>query len=272
MAETPIGLDFISALGMPPADYVRMAAKLGFAEVSLAPRPITANPHDYPAWSLPDDPALVREVKEALTDTGLRVSSGEGCFLMEQLPADAHAATLDIFAGLGTRTVSVVVLDPDASRGIEQAARLVELASARGMNSAVEFIPGTIIGGLPAALRLVEQVGSKSLGVVIDTMHLFRSGAGVAELAALDPALVAQVQLCDVPLANDAMEYGHEAGHERLAPGEGELPLAEVAAAIPQGVPVSLEVPMLSKAQAGIGPEERLAPALTATRALLARG
>ena len=72
-----------------------------------------------------------------------------------------------------------------------------------------------------------------------------------------------------MPLVNDTMEYGHEAGHERLAPGEGELPLAEVVAAIPHGTPVSLEAPMLSKAQAGIGPEERLAPALAATRALL---
>ena len=175
MAEIPIGLDFISALGMPPVDYIRMAAKLGFAEVSLAPRPITANPHGYPAWSLPEDAALVREVKAALADTGLRVSSGEGCFLMEQLPADTHAATLDIFADLGTRMVSVVVLDPETSRGMEQAARLIELASERGMNSAVEFIPGTIIGDLAAALALIEQVGSNSFGVVIDTMHLFRA-------------------------------------------------------------------------------------------------
>lgn len=268
MADTPIGLDFISALGMPPVDYIRMAAKLGFAEVSLGPRPITTNPHGYPAWSLTDDAGLRREVKAALADTDLGVSSGEGCFLMEHLPADAHAATLDIFADLGTRTISVVVLDPDAARGAEQAARLVELASVRGMKGAVEFIPGTAVGDLPAAVALVDTVGSDRLGVVIDTMHLFRSGAGVANFAALDPALVAQVQLCDVPLINDAMDYGQEAGHERLSPGEGELPLADFVAAIPAGVPVSLEVPMLSKATAGIGPEERLAPALAATRAL----
>ena len=100
-------------------------------------------------------------------------------------------------------------------------------------------------------------------------MHLFRSGSTAAHLAAIDPALIAHVQICDTPWTNPAMSYGVEALHHRLPPGEGELPLAEALAVLPKDVVVILELPMLSRAEAGEGPRERLAGAVATTRAML---
>ena len=65
-------------------------------------------------------------------------------------------------------------------------------------------------------------------------------------------------------------DYGDEARHERLSPGDGDLPLADFLAALPWDRIVGLEVPMLGKAMAGIGAKERLAPAIAAARNLLA--
>ena len=53
--------------------------------------------------------------------------------------------------------------------------------------------------------------------------------------------------------------------------GSGELPLAEILSSLPRDVVVSLEVPMLAKASAGIGPRERLLPCVDAARRLLAQ-
>ncbi len=105
--------------------------------------------------------------------------------------------------------------------------------------------------------------------MVIDVMHLFRSGSTAANLATIDPALIAHVQNCDAPWTSPAMSYGAEALHHRLPPGDGELPLAEVLAVLPRDVVVSLELPMLSRAEAGQGPRERLAGAVATTRAML---
>jgi hypothetical protein len=38
---------------------------------------------------------------------------------------------------------------------------------------------------------------------------------------------------------------------------------------LPKHVPIGLEVPMLAPAEAGVGPRERLAPAVAAAKALL---
>ena len=71
-------------------------------------------------------------------------------------------------------------------------------------------------------------------------------------------AMIAYVQLCDVPMPAQTGDYGEEARHERCCPGEGDLPLAEFLAALPADITIGLEVPMISKAAAGIGVREAL--------------
>jgi sugar phosphate isomerase/epimerase len=78
--------------------------------------------------------------------------------------------------------------------------------------------------------------------LLLDAMHVYRSGATTADVAALDPAMVAYVQLCDVPMPPQTADYGEEARHERRCPGEGDLPLAEFLGALPPEVTIGLEV------------------------------
>ena len=63
--------------------------------------------------------------------------------------------------------------------------------------------------------------------------------------------------------------YMEEAMFERMVPGQGELPLQAILAAVPADVIVGLEVPLRSQAESGIGPEARLRPCVAAARALL---
>jgi hypothetical protein len=51
----------------------------------------------------------------------------------------------------------------------------------------------------------------------------------------------------------------------------GELPLLDVLAVLPREIIVGLEVPMRGRAEAGIGPHERLSGCVNATRGLLKR-
>ena len=57
----------------------------------------------------------------------------------------------------------------------------------------------------------------------------------------------------------------------RKVPGHGELPLLDILRAVPRDCVVGLEIPMLAQAEAGIGPLDRLGPAVAATRELLAQ-
>ncbi|MBB5686777.1 sugar phosphate isomerase/epimerase family protein [Sphingobium boeckii] len=267
-----IGIDFLSVLGMPPVAFIAMVRSLGCSRITLGLAPMTANPHDYPAWSLRTDPQLRRDTMSALADHDVAVALAEGCFLMPSRPAASFAADLDIMASLGIGRISIVSLDSEGERAMDEVAALVHLAAERGISSAIEFLPGRALGTLADALATLAHVARPDAGIVIDMMHVFRSGETVAQLAALDPALVSHIQLCDIPLVNDELTYAEESLHERLIPGQGELPLAPALEALPRNVTVGLEIPMLSQARAGVGPRDRLQPAIEAAQLLLAGG
>jgi sugar phosphate isomerase/epimerase len=143
------------------------------------------------------------------------------------------------------------------------------MAAARGMSTTVEFAPSLTLKTLDAALDAVRQVGRPDFGLLIDTMHLIRAGNTAADLAAVDPSLIRHVQLSDNTIRQRGAVY-REDTIDRMVPGEGELPLGEILAAVPHGVPVGLEVPMLSRALAGESTEDSARRCVQGARALLA--
>jgi hypothetical protein len=65
--------------------------------------------------------------------------------------------------------------------------------------------------------------------------------------------------------------YAEEAMYERMTPGEGELPLLDMLAALPQDRVVGLEIPMRASAEAGVSAYDRLLPCVNSARSLLAQ-
>ncbi|MDG2002396.1 MAG: TIM barrel protein [Novosphingobium sp.] len=274
-----LGIEFISAMGMPPGDFVRLAADLGVSQVSLSPRPITDNPHGYPTWDLTTDPALVRRTKAALEANSVRLGQAEGFLIMPGMEIADNEAMLDIMVELSAPAVNSVAIEPDRARALDQFALLAQMAEKRGILAMVEFMPMMVApGNITEALEFVAESGAANGRVLIDAMHFYRSGSDTAELATIDQSRIGYIQLCDVPMQQATgepseaamMAYGEEARHGRLCPGDGNLPLGDFLAALPRDLTVGLEVPMLEKAKAGISPEEVLRPCVEAARKLLA--
>jgi sugar phosphate isomerase/epimerase len=279
-----LGIEKLSVFGLPPVAFVHLAADLGCAHISMglgypfsigsgstvSSAPVT-NPHGYPPFSLVGDLPLRREMKAAMHDRGVAVSLAEGLLVLPGVEARDRASNLDMFAEIGALNVNCVSLDPDVGRTFDQIAVLADMAVERGMTPVLEFAPGLTIADLPTALKVVEHARVPALKLLIDTMHLIRSGSAPTDLDGLDPNLIGYVQIADVPIMPVIEPYMREAMTERLVPGRGELPLLEILNRVPRDRVVSLELPMLSAAEAGIEPGERLRPALEATRALLAQ-
>ena len=266
-----LGIELLCVFGMPPAAFVELAADLGCHHISLGLEPMPENPHGYPRWSLRDDPALRRALVAALKERQVSIALGEGYVFRPGLHIRNQAADLALMAELGVKCVNAVTIDPDLARAYDQYGAFAELAAAAGMAASIEFMPGLPVANLAAAVAVINQVNRPNFRLLVDCMHLMRSGGSAAELAALDPAMIGHIQLCDAPLKGDMTRYAMEAKCERMVPGSGELPLADILRSLPRDVVVSLEVPMLAKATAGIGPIERLQPCVTAARQLLAQ-
>jgi sugar phosphate isomerase/epimerase len=260
-----LGVEQLSALGLRPVEFVNLVADLGCNCLSTG---LSAMP-GYASFSLRDDKGLRREMIAAMRDRGVAISLGEGCIARPSHDIRDMAADLDIFQELGAERINTLSMDPDLGRSLEQFGVLAEMSGARGMESSIELCPVLTINNLASAVAAVRHVGRKDFALLLDTMHLGRSGATAAEIAALDPAMIGYVQLCDAPLKPTNPNYMDEATFDRMVPGEGELPLREYLSALPTGVVVSLEVPSRALAKAGLSLRDRLERCVNAARALL---
>lgn len=264
-----LGLDMLSVFGMPPVDYVRLAADLGCGHITISLTPLPWNPCGYASWSLRNDADLRREMKAALADRGVSVTVASGFSLRADADVRDLAGDLDVAAELGARQAASVGMDPDLARAHDQLAVLTEMAAQRDMDVVLDYAPHQVINDLEGALAALRHTGSARAMLSVDAMHVFRSGGSATELAALDPGLIGYAQICDAPRGGPLADYGRETLFARKIPGEGELPLADFIAALPPQVAIGVEVPILAEVErTGVRPV--MERAVAASRRLLA--
>jgi sugar phosphate isomerase/epimerase len=264
-----LGIGFLSVFALPPAELVDLAADLGCHYISTVVQGQPLVPLGFRSYSLRDDAALRKDLLAAMNHRGVTISLGDGFLVLPGAEMRAFAADLDVLAELAVPWINAVSLDPDLSRTFDQFAALTELAAQRNIRTAVEPVPNLTVGDLPTALAAVEHVARPDFRLLIDTMHLVRSGSSAADLAAIDPDCIGYAQLNDTTLQPRMDNYMEEAMFERMVPGEGELPLRDILSALPPGIVIELEVPQRSLALAGVSPIDRLRPCVEAARRLL---
>jgi len=269
-----LGIEMLTLLGMPPVDYVRLAGELGCVSVSTG---LTGLPLAmfgitdfslYPDWSLRDDPALRRETIAAMRDSGVVIGLAEGLRAAPDLDVASFAGDLDLFAELGAVRLNAIGMEPDIARSHDQLARLAEMTVARGMLFTIEFAPGLVIDSLEKTLAAVDHIGRDRCRVLLDSMHFFRTGGTMEQLRALAPGTIGYVQLADGPDAPPGESYMLDAMFARAVPGQGQLPLRELIAALPADMPISLEVPRFADLRAGMTPRDHAARVVAAARSL----
>lgn len=179
----------------------------------------------------------------AIADSGLTLLDVEVIRLGEPEPAVEPERLVDVAAELGARFALVVSHHVDPGRTAHELDRLAQIAAGR-LRLALEFMRFTAVATLADALDVVERTGRADVGVIVDALHLQRSGGIPADLSAIPPGRLAYVQLCDAVAASppDAQGLAEEARHHRLLPGAGALPLRELVGQLDPAVPLSVEV------------------------------
>ncbi len=242
---------------LDPPCTIAAAAEAGWPGVGVAVDP--------ESWSA----ATAREARRRADDTGVVVLDVEAVFVT---PTGDHGHQLVEAAGaLGARHVLVVGLGVEQPAFTGRFAELCDLAAPLGVSCVVEFMPFLAIPDLVTALAVVHAAARPNAGVLVDALHLARSGATPADLAAVDPALLPYVQICDAP-AVGGDDHLEEALEGRCLPGEGELPLAELLDVLDARAPrAALSAEVLSRRlrEDLPDPTERARAVLAATRLAL---
>ena len=160
-------------------------------------------------------------------------------------PDPVHHQIIDIGGELGARNCLIVSSEPDEEQNKRLFEDLCIRAEAAGLRACFEFMGVTEIRNIEAARAVVEGVGHPSGGLLVDAFHLERVGLEPAAVESIDPRWLSYMQLCDVPARgaiDDPDAYYTDALDGRLAPGEGELPLAELLSQFSPDIPLSLEI------------------------------
>ncbi|VWX48898.1 sugar phosphate isomerase/epimerase [Novosphingobium sp. 9U] len=242
-------------------DVVRAGAESGFDAVGLWVDPAV--------WRAAD----TRAAKSALAGTDLDLLDVEVVWLKPDTPLDGHRKIIDIGMELGAANVLCVSSHPDVETTADQLAALCRHAEASQMRVALEFGVFTAVNDLSAALAVVERVAHPLAAVLVDPIHVDRSGTTVAQIAAIDPALLPYAQFCDAPATRPDLDdfdaVIHDAIDLREQCGEGALPLTAMLEALPGDIPLSIELRSAALRDAYSDPTARAVAVLQATRAWL---
>jgi sugar phosphate isomerase/epimerase len=199
-------------------------------------------------WVEPADwtAATTREVRSRLSDSGLSVLDVEVVWIKPGPLDPVYKRIIDIGAEVGASNVLVVCSDPDAGAATAKFAALCAHGRAAGLRVALEFGYFTDVHSIADALAIIAGADDPAAALLIDPLHLARTGGTPEDVARVPRHLLPYAQFCDAPTAgpgkDDVDAIIREAVDERLQCGEGALPLVSLLRALPEKVPLSIEL------------------------------
>ncbi len=237
-----------------PADFVAACAAAGWDACGIW--------FDHGTW----DDAVAREVRRRLDDTGLVALDMEPIFVT---PAGDHGeAMIEAAATVGARNLLVVSRGVGDDEFADRFGELCDLAATHGIGCSLEFMAFMSVRDLPQALSVLDRVNRPNAGVLIDNLHLARTGGTAADVAAISAERLPYLQLCDAsarPPGDAPEELVVEALDGRLLLGEGDLPILELVAVLPPHTALSMEVRSAALRSAFPDPTDRARQVLTTT-------
>lgn len=258
-----LSLDCLTLTDTSPVDLVDAAHQAGFHLVSLWVQP----PSLYPRQLLTPD--TVQAVRDRLADTGVRVGGLEVFDLASAEQIASYRPALELGARVGAKAAVVIHnRNPDRAEVVDLLGAFVELARDCGLATRLEPISVGRTRTLAEGAALIRDAGVEAQ-LTFDFIHLMRTGGAPADVSAIPPHLIANVQVCDGPLEISPEGGAKESIAERLYPGEGEFPIRELLEAAPKTAVIGVETPSLRRAGLGMTAAEQARAAMDALRRFL---
>ena len=198
-------------------------------------------------WFEPKDwtEQTTQDVRSAFDASGVVPLDIEVVWIHPGDPDPEHVRLIAAGGEIGARNVLIVSSDPDRDATKRRFETLCGLAEKAGMKACLEFLPITEIKSLADARDVVEAVGHPAGRILVDPVHLARSGGTPADVAAIPASLFSYAQFCDGPATLPDMEMEtilNDAVDGRLMPGAGGLPLVELVEVLAPDMPLAVEM------------------------------
>jgi sugar phosphate isomerase/epimerase len=234
MRETEIGLCWGTLQNARLPQLIDVAGAHGFPTLSVTPHMVLRTlERDLDAAAL----------RRRLDDAGVRVQ------VIDAIGGDLPGAPTEGAAGWAAATAATCFRAADAVGApivnlchyrfegdapglpemIDAVGAIARDAASRGLRVVLEFVPDSGIPDLAFAMAIVDAVDLPACTVLLDPWHLARSGGTVDDVRGLPPGTIGAFQLDDRTTPPPGTPYVPMTGRD--LPGEGELPLREIALA-----------------------------------------
>lgn len=260
-------LSFLTVADVSPVEAIKIAAECGYAQVGLRLLPAAPNEAEYPILT---DKNLIKETQAALADSGVKVADVEIIRITPDFEPKKYLQFLEVAQQLGAKHILIAGNDSEKNRLLENFADFCELSKKFNLSCDLEFMPWTAVKNLNQAQSIVEQSGQSNAAILIDSLHFDRSDSTLEQVKALSASQMNYVQLCDGLAKYDPSDEGliQIARNNRLVPGQGDIDLLGLIAALPKNITLAAEVPNLQLAK--LPALERARINLQAIKALVA--
>lgn len=217
----------------PPEQVVYAAAEAGFNAVGIW--------CELDSWTT----EKTQRVKTALDETGLCALDIEVAWFQPGEAIDRQDRFVDIATEIGAQNILCVSSEPNINDTKNRFEHLCKRTEGTNIRVALEFLAITEINTLAKAREVVETVNHPAGAILVDALHLSRTGSSAEDLKSIDANLLPYIQLCDA--SKDLLDASMDGILEdalflRKLPGQGELPLHELLASMDASTPISLEV------------------------------
>ncbi|TKT69468.1 TIM barrel protein [Aquamicrobium sp. LC103] len=231
-------------LSTTPGKTIAAAAKAGFdgAGIRICGRFVG----DDSFQDIIGDRTEITRLHALTRDLGVVISNISAFQFYPGLTRDHLKGVVETAAGLGADTLVVNCFMKGRDEALSLFAAYDEMAREAGMRIALEFLPYSTVRDLAEARAFIKDSGASVSRLLIDALHLERSGGSVDDIASLDGGEIAFWQICDARQRNGAAasddQLMREARTARLPLGEGDLPLRALLAALPADLEIEYEV------------------------------
>lgn len=262
----PLSLAYLTVQGCPPVEHVRTAAAAGYDAAGL--RLIAPHGLDL-AHPIVGNASLIREIRSVASDLGISFLDGEVFTLRPETDVETWLPVIETAAAFEMPLMQIASEDPDASRAADNLGLIADAAARHGIRMAIEFMRWRSAATIEDAAALARASGRDNVGILLDALHLSRSGGSPASVAALPAGHVLYLQLCDAPASQPADDTAciAEARGARMIPGEGGLWLAELMGVLPKDIWISVETP--HRGDSGLSFVEKARKGMAGTRIFL---
>jgi sugar phosphate isomerase/epimerase len=256
VAGHPLGLAATCYAGAEPVALIEAAAKAGFDAIGL--RLYRSPGMSYAFVPVVGDAPLIRSIKGALASTGLEFWDVFSFYLRPDTDVASLLPYFETGAELGAKYLLVLGDDPDWQRMVDNATAMCAAAASLGLTVGLEAPqPRLQMPTVQSAVELAEATGAQNASVVLDPAQYHKIDGDPDALRRIDPRLFPYIQLTDAAPDREGL----------IGPGTGTTPIKEILAAMPAGVPLSVEYPM--PRDAGFSVEEWTETVYTQSRACL---